>query len=44
MTNKKQQGIFHDAATGETIIRDLTPEEIAELPVHSLPDEPSDAE
>ena len=29
-------GTFHDAATGETITRELTPEEIALLP------EPSD--
>ena len=26
-------GTFHDAATGETIERDLTAEEIAELPI-----------
>jgi hypothetical protein len=25
-------GTFHDAATGETIVRELTAEEIAELP------------
>jgi len=25
-------GVFHDALTGETITRELTPEEIAELP------------
>lgn len=25
-------GTFHDAATGETITRELTPEEIAALP------------
>jgi len=25
-------GTFHDAQTGETITRELTPEEIAELP------------
>jgi hypothetical protein len=25
-------GTFHDAITGETITRDLTPEEIAALP------------
>jgi hypothetical protein len=25
-------GTFHDALTGETITRELTPEEIAELP------------
>lgn len=25
-------GTFHDAETGETITRELTPEEIAELP------------
>ena len=24
-------GAFHDALTGETVIRELTPEEIAEL-------------
>jgi hypothetical protein len=28
----KPQGTFHDATTGETITRELTPEEIAELP------------
>jgi hypothetical protein len=26
------QGTFYDAMTGETITRELTPEEIAELP------------
>jgi hypothetical protein len=30
-------GTFHDAATGETITRELTPEEIAELP--EVPDD-----
>jgi hypothetical protein len=28
----KPIGIFHDAITGETITRELTPEEIAALP------------
>jgi hypothetical protein len=28
-------GTFHDATTGETIVRELTPEEIAELPAQS---------
>lgn len=32
-------GTFHDAATGETITRELTPEEIAALPI---PDESID--
>jgi hypothetical protein len=30
-------GTFHDAATGETITRELTPEEIAALPEPSEP-------
>lgn len=30
-------GTFHDAKTGETIIRELTPEEIAALPEPSEP-------
>ena len=25
-------GTFHDTVTGETIVRELTPDEIAELP------------
>jgi hypothetical protein len=25
-------GTFHDAITGETIVRELTPDEIAEIP------------
>ena len=33
------KGTFHDAETGETIERELTPEEIAELPTPST--EPS---
>ena len=28
----KPTGTFHDALTGETIIRELTPEEIAAIP------------
>jgi hypothetical protein len=32
MATSKPQGTFHDAITGETITRDLTPEEIALLP------------
>ena len=33
MSNTKPlQGTFHDAITGETITRELTPEEIALLP------------
>jgi hypothetical protein len=28
----KPKGTFHDAITGETITRELTPEEIAALP------------
>jgi hypothetical protein len=31
MATSKPQGTFHDAITGETITRDLTAEEIAEL-------------
>lgn len=30
-------GTFHDAATGETITRELTPEEIAALPENAQP-------
>jgi len=30
-------GTFHDAETGETITRELTPEEIAALPEASEP-------
>lgn len=30
-------GTFHDAATGETIVRELTPEEIAALPEPAEP-------
>ena len=30
-------GTFHDAETGETITRELTPEEIAALPKPSEP-------
>jgi hypothetical protein len=30
--NPKQIGVFVNALTGEEIIRELTPEEIAELP------------
>jgi hypothetical protein len=36
MENENKQGIFHDAVTGETIVRDLTAEEIEELPVHII--------
>lgn len=32
-------GTFHDAATGETITRELTPEEIAALPEAAKPNE-----
>jgi hypothetical protein len=34
MTNPQEKlfQVFHDAVTGETIVRELTPEEIAELP------------
>ena len=28
----KPTGTFHDALTGETVTRELTPEEIAQLP------------
>jgi hypothetical protein len=31
MATSKPQGTFHDAITGETITRDLTAEDIAEL-------------
>lgn len=34
----KPFGVFHDVETGEVIIRDLTPEEIAALP-EGLPSE-----
>ena len=30
-------GTFHDALTGETVVRELTPEEIAALPEPSDP-------
>jgi hypothetical protein len=33
-------GTFHDAITGETIVRELTPEEVAELP--ALPEAPDE--
>jgi hypothetical protein len=29
-------GTFHDAETGETITRELTPEEIAQLPTEPM--------
>ena len=32
MSDKVILGSFHDANTGKTITRELTPEEIAELP------------
>lgn len=35
-------GIFHDALTGETIVRELTPEELAERP--EAKELPTDAE
>ena len=28
MSNEPLQGTFHDAITGETVVRDLTPDEI----------------
>lgn len=31
-------GTFHDAETGETVTRELTPEEIAALPEPSEPE------
>ena len=36
MSNNQEPriGIFHDALTGETITRELTPEELAEWPPH----------
>jgi hypothetical protein len=33
----KPQGTFHDAITGNTITRDLTAEEIAQLPEFETP-------
>jgi hypothetical protein len=33
-------GTFHDARTGETVTRELTPEEIAALPEPTEPLEP----
>ena len=33
----KPQGMFHNAVTGETIVRDLTTEEIAELATYVEP-------
>lgn len=35
--NEPLYGTFHDAETGETITRELTPEEIAALPEPSEP-------
>jgi hypothetical protein len=32
MNNEPKLGNFYDAVTGETIIRELTPDEIAQLP------------
>ncbi len=32
MDNTKPQGSFHDAITGETIVRELTPEEFDAIP------------
>jgi hypothetical protein len=32
MSNEPLKGTFHDALTGETIVRELTAEEIAALP------------
>jgi hypothetical protein len=32
MISEPHTGTFHDARTGETIVRELTPEEIAALP------------
>ena len=38
MSNEdKPQGMFHNAVTGETIVRDLTAEEIAELETYVEP-------
>jgi hypothetical protein len=39
MSNESLLGTFHDAETGETITRELTPEEIQRLPtpVEPLP-------
>lgn len=37
ITNEPLYGTFHDAATGETIIRELTPEEVSSLPKPSEP-------
>ena len=38
MSNEdKPQGVFHNAITGETIVRDLTAEEIAELATYVEP-------
>jgi hypothetical protein len=44
MSNGPEQilGAFHDALTGETIIRELTPEEIAAIP--ETTDEPIEAQ
>ena len=37
MATSKPKGTFHDAITGETITRELTPEEIAALPEPTPP-------
>ena len=37
MSNEPLTGTFHDAITGETIVRELTPEEVAALPEPATP-------
>lgn len=35
--SNKPQGTFHDATTGKTITRDLTAEEVSQLPEFETP-------
>lgn len=37
MNNTKPQGSFHDAITGETIVRELTDEEFNAIPKEAVP-------
>jgi hypothetical protein len=39
MSNESLKGTFHNAITGETIVRELTAEEIAALPAVEATDE-----
>ena len=39
MSNEPLKGSFHDAETGEIVVRELTAEEIAELPTGEIVNE-----